>query len=216
MTAILRVEARDVHGRLSDLGVTEQGLSDAVRRGYLAYSNCTANHPPLIPGIWAWGETVRALREYLLPLGWTRSDEDNYSLVINPSGEIAIAVATGDEETGRAEASPSTKAPKGPNTIDAIAANQLQLNLFAESPPFPAPARSSDARDEKVTWILLIYRATSEVRCELSLPSSIGTDGRIDGWRERILLGSIPLDSEFVEVARPALPDITVDVKRRA
>lgn len=94
MTAILRVEAWDVHGRLSDLGVTEQALSDAVRRGYLAYSNCTANHPPLIPGIWAWGETVRALREYLLPLGWTRSDEDNYSLVINPSGEIAIAVAT--------------------------------------------------------------------------------------------------------------------------
>ncbi|MGH8570600.1 MAG: hypothetical protein ACREXU_21995, partial [Gammaproteobacteria bacterium] len=81
MTAILRVEGRDVHGRLSDLGMTEQGLSDAVRRGNLAYSNRTANHPPLIPGIWAWGETVRALREYLLPLGWTRSDEDNYSLV---------------------------------------------------------------------------------------------------------------------------------------
>lgn len=214
MTEILRVEAWDVHGRLSDLGVTEQGLSDAVRRGYLAYSNCTANHPPLIPGIWTWGETVRALREYLLPLGWTRSDEGNYSLVINPSGETAIVVATGDEGTGRAEASPSTKAPKGPNTINAIAANQL--NLFAESPPFPAAAKPSDARDEKVTWFLLFHRATSEVRCELSLPSSIRTDGKIDAWRERILLGSIPLDSDFVEVAPAALPDITIDVKRKA
>lgn len=216
MTVILRVEPWDVNARLSELGLTEQELSDAVRRGYLAYINCTANHPPLVPGIWAWGETVCALREYLLRLGWKRSDEDNYSLVIHPSGEIAIAVATGDDGTGRAEASPSTKARKGPCTIDAIAANQLQLNLFEEAPPFPVPAMPCDPQDDKTTWVLLIHRATSEVRGELSLPSSIGTDGRIDGWQERILLSPIPLDGDFVEVVPLPLPDITIDIKRRA
>jgi hypothetical protein len=135
--------------------------------------------------------------------------------VIDPTGRVAIAVATGDDGTGRANASPSTKAPKGPSTIGAVNANQFQLS-FMEPITLQAPAKPVDPGDERVTWVLLIHRAINEVRCELSLPFSMSSDGHIDGWRERILLGSVQLDGDLVEIAPPTSPDITIDVKRRA
>lgn len=216
MSAIVRVEASDVRTRLAELGLEEAPLRDVVRRGYLAFISCTPNHPRLIPGIMAWGETVRALREYTVPLGWSRSDENNYSVVIDPAGRLAIAVATGDDGTGRIDANPSTKAPKGPSTTNAIIVNQLQLSLFAEPEPDPAPV-IEDSAEDRVTWILLVRRTAGEVRCELSLPYSMGTGGHIDEWRERILLGSVQLDGDLVDITPPPTqPDITIDVKRKA
>lgn len=215
MDVVVRSDAWDVRNRLAEIGLEEEPLRDVGRRGYLAYITCTANHPPLIPSIWAWGETVRALREYVIPIGWRRSDENNYSVVIDSAGRIAIAVATGDAGTGLPDAFPSNKARKGPSTIGAITANQLQLGFMAQE-PVPAPAKPANPSDALVTWVLLIHRATNEVRCELSLPSSMALDGHIDGWGERILLGAIPLDGDLVEVVPPTQPDITVEVKRRA
>lgn len=218
MEVMMRSEPSEVRARLADLGLAEESLQDVVRQGYLAFANCTENHPPLIPGILAWGETIRALREYLLPIGWTRSDENNYSVVIDPTGRIAIAVATGDDGTGRAYATPSTKAPKGPNTSAAVNVNQLELDLRIEPSTRESqksPVEQGEARI--VTWLLLMCRAPGEVRCELSLPSSMKVDGHIDGWSERILLGSIPLDGDVIEVTPPpSAPDIMIDVRRRA
>lgn len=216
MTAIVREEASDVHSRLAELGLQEVALQDCVRRGYLAFITCTANHPPLIPGIWAWGETVRALREYVIPIGWRRSDDNNYSVVIDPMERIAIAVATGNEGTGQAHATPSTKAPKGPNTLYAVEANQAQLDLFATVANSADATDDNDPIDERMTWILLIHRTPNEVRCELSLPLAMGADRRVDQWRERILLGAVPLDGDLLEIIPPTLPDINIDIKRRA
>lgn len=216
MNALIHVETWDVNKHLAELGLDQEGLRDVVRRGQLAYISCTANHPPMVPGFWAWGETVCALREHLLPKGWERSDDNNYSRVISPTKQFAIAVCSGDEGTGRPDAMPSNKAPKGPSTMDAIAANQFQLGLPLEFPTQPTSIVSTEGMEELVTRILLVYRTTKEVRCELSLPSSIGIGGRIDNWRERILLGTIPLDGDLIEIAPPELQDITVDVKRKA
>ena len=215
MDNVLRNTPADVLNRLSELGLEEGALQDVVRRGYLAYIACTDNHPPLIPSILAWGETVCALREYVLPLGWRRSDENNYSIVIDSADRIAIVVATGDEGTGRVDALPSNKGRKGPSTIGAINSNQLQLG-FMEQGSQPLPAQSFSLSVDRITWVLLIHRAVDEVRCELSLPSSMALDGHIDGWRERILLGSIPLDGDLVEIVPSTQPDITIEVKRRA
>jgi hypothetical protein len=45
----------------------------------------------------------------------------------------------------------------------------------------------------------------------------MGADGHIDGWLERILLGSIPLDGDMGEIVPPRTqPDISIDVRRRA
>ena len=212
---VIRKESWEIRNRMSELGIEEERLRDVVRRGYLAYATCTENHPRFIRGIWAWAETVRALREYLMPLGWQRSDDNNYSLAIDPSDDIAIAVATGDEGTGREEMSPTTKTPKGPNTVEAVTNNQFSFE-FAEVAYRKGPEPEADTNKERATWILLLFRASNEVRCEISLPSSIGPDGKIDGWTERILLRPIPLDGDSVKVAPPTQPDIVVEVKRRA
>lgn len=215
MIDVVRHERGDVAQRLAALRLEEEALKDAVRRGQLAFISCTANHPPQFPGMAAWAETVRALREYVVPLDWQRSNDNNYALVVSPDGRMAIAVATGNDGTGRADATPSTNARKGPSTSDAVAANQLRFTFMDERPARTARP-SADGDETRTTWILLIHRAASEVRCELSLPISIGEDGHIDAWRERVLLGSIPLDGDFVEVAPPPQPDITIDVRRRA
>ncbi|MGP0592343.1 hypothetical protein ACTRXD_07350 [Nitrospira sp. T9] len=218
MNILTLSEPWEVRNRLADLGLEEEPLRNVVRRGYLAYITCTANHPPLIPPIWAWGETVRALREYVLPLGWRRSDENNYSVVIDSEDQVAIAVATGDEGTGRTDALPSNKARKGPSTINAVNANQLQLELqlFTGQESNPVPAQPIDSNVDRMTWVLLIHRTVDEVCCELSLPFSIAQDGHINQWRERILLKSVPLDGDLIEVVPPTQPDITIEVKRRA
>jgi len=210
-------EIADVDNRLAELGLEEPPIAEIVRRGYVVFASCTPNDPPLFPGFSAWASMVRGLREYLLP-EWERSDENNYSLVINPTGTIAIAVATGDEGTGRQDATPTTKSSKGPSTVEAVASNQLQLDLPFVFPPVEVPARPAAADKQRMTWILLVHRAQGEVRCELSLPSSMGTDGRVDRWEERIILKAIPTDPEVMEITppQPQLPDINVDVKRRA
>jgi hypothetical protein len=160
---------------------------------------------------------VCALREYLVP-AWERCDDNNYSLAVNAEGTVAIAVATGDEDTGRTDGEPTTKSSKGPATAEAVTSNQTQFELPLIFPPVQVPARPAETAEKRMTWILLVHRAVGEVRCELSLPTSMGADGRVDGWRERIILKPIPIDPEAFQVtpATPVLPDISVDVKRRA
>jgi hypothetical protein len=215
MAEVVRQEPSDVRNRLDELGLDEELLKDAVRRGHLAFLSCTPNHPPQFPGMAAWAETVCALREVLAPISWERSNDNNYALCVAPVGPVAIAVATGDEGTGRANATPSTNARKGPRTLEAVAGNQLRFS-FMEG-PVPQRGALVVGNGGRETWFLLIHRADGEVRSELSLPISIDEDGHIDAWRERILLGSIPIDGDIAEVPeQPTLPDVEVIVKRRA
>jgi hypothetical protein len=157
-------------------------------------------------------DAVAALREGLLPLGWTRSDEKNYALVVHPDGSMAINIASGDAGTGIPTASVSNRAPKGVSTADAISVNQVQLELDLPVPDMPH-VRGDEG---PLTWFLLLHRSNEEVRCELSLPSQLSSDGRITRWQERIMLPSIPLDSADVEVVTPQGPDLDIDVKRKA
>jgi hypothetical protein len=214
MTATLSVyiDADDVGARLASMGLTDEPLAHSARRWYLSWVSFTANHPPFAIGIAAWTEAVAALREGLLPLGWTRSDEKNYALVIHPDGAMAINVASGDAGTGIPTASVSNRAPKGVSTPEAISINQVQLELDLPVPDMPH-VRGDEG---PLTWFLLLHRSSDEVRCELSLPSQISADGRITRWQERIMLPSIPLDSTDVVPVTPQGPDLDIDVKRKA
>lgn len=127
-------------------------------------------------------------------------------------GSMAINVATGDLGTGRPDANPSNKAPKGVSTADAISVNQIQLELPLPVPELP-PVRAGDG---PLTWFLLLRRTADEIRCELSLPLEMSPDGRITRWQERIILSAIPLDGETVEIVAPQGPDLDIDVKRKA
>ena len=216
MLPSIYVKADEVRDRLQCLDLDHETLINIVRRGQYAHAACTANDPPLYPGFTAWAQMVRAAREYLLPKGWTRSNENNYCVVINPSGDIAIAIATGDEGTGYSSANPTTRSSKGPRTVDVIAVNQYQLTLPLNCPPTPEPAVHQDG--DRLTWILLVHRGAGGVLAELSLPSSINDSGYIDDWRERIMLGALPADPSLDDIKPTShdQPDISIDIKRRA
>lgn len=202
--------AHNIHQRLEQLNLDEQSLIEAVKHGYLVRSSLTPNHPRIFFGYATWAETVARLRDILAPKGWQRLEKGNSELVINEFQDVAIAVAAGDEFTGQTHATPSNRCPKGTNTIDAINTNN-QLDLFAELIPLPPTSNNSFT-----TWILLHYSADNEIRCELSLPSSIGTDGRIKDWKERIILKHIPLDQITIDVLPLESQDIEIEIRRKA
>lgn len=220
--ASVYTEPWDIDGRLAKLGLTKAALMQAVQRGFAAWASCTANHPAVASGIWAWGETVCALRENLAPLNWTRLDRDNLALTLNAKETVAISVSAGDEDTGRPSGNPSTRSAKGVRTKDVVSINQLLL--FTEMMD-SAPAGITP-QSRRTTWILLLYRdkAAREVRCELSRPISMTDEGYVDGWAERILLGSTRFD-DYEDVA-PAptgngggnvsqTPEINVEIRKR-
>lgn len=209
--AIVRSDSDDVEPRLAQLTLTRAAFIDAVTQGHLRRSYLTRNHPPIYHGTVMWGETVAALREQLAHLGWFRREPDIYPLTANEEQCMAIVVASGDEHTGTLHGTPSTRSQKGRNTVQAVAVNN-NLDLFPECPP---QQDETDSRES--TWLLLHYTdsARKEIRIELSRPADIGA-GKITAWSERILLGSIPLDDDWVDMAPLDTPDIDFEIHRKA
>jgi hypothetical protein len=212
---VVVVLGENAHQRLEQLGLSALPLLEATRRGLAAAAACTPNHPRIMPGLSAWSETVCGLREELAPEGWVRLDEGNLPWTVNAEGSIAIAVATGDEDTGREQGSPCTKSKKGPRVAEAVEANQLEL--------FPTGVRlPATTPPGRTTWLLLIHRdaRAGELRVELSRPVNMSEDNRVDGWSERIILDSTPFDRDLdlkpLSPNSPSGPDIEVEIKRRA
>jgi hypothetical protein len=215
----LHAEPHDVRNRLALLGLEEDSLLNAVRVGQLQRNNCTPHHPPSFPGLSAWADTVKTLRDILVPEGWQIDNPRGLPIVFHGKKRIALTVATGDEATGRPEFDPCTKSPKGPQTRSNISNNQLKL--FPEE-YVRAAYEQTTAKTGFITWLLLIHsdELTREVRCELSLPVGMNEHGQVDGWDERIILGSTPFDADTLKVPTdvnpPQSPNIIVNVKRRA
>jgi hypothetical protein len=170
-------------------------------------------------GLTPWGETTCALRESLLLEGWTRSDEGNLPFTVNKNGTLAIIVATGDEKTGNKDESPCTKSTKGPRTASAVASNERQASLFPIQ-LIPDDLTKIEGPDGRMTWMLMFHRnfETRELRCELSRPINMDSEGHVARWAERIILRSIPLDFDTVSlpIDVPQTPNFDVDVKLRS
>jgi hypothetical protein len=208
---VLFDDRETIAARLEQLGLEESVLREAVNQGHLQRSRLTLNHPIIYHGLSMWGEVVAALRAQLRPFEWVREDIGSYSLVVHEERKLAIAVASGDEGTGNPGAHPSNRSRKGRNTVDAIEANR-QLEMFEKLPP------KAEAEGGKQTWVLMHHTdiGRGEIRVELSRPSSIGSDGKITAWAERIILASIDFDDELVEIYPPNEADIDIDIQRKA
>lgn len=193
----------DIDARLSELGLEEGVVTQAVLAGQAAMDSCTENDAPSIPGTLRWGVTLRRLREELRT--WTKSDRSNFSIVISPTSDFAIAVMTGDASTGRIDigAVPSTKYPKGPATGYIVEANQAQLSLFPKASALGM-----------LTYILLIASDDEELRYELSLPDLFSEDGYVVRWKERIVFPPIRLSDEPVG-GHESEPEIDIPVTPR-
>jgi hypothetical protein len=213
-------ESPDVHQRLLELGLGVNDFRTAALKGFSAWAECTPNHPPTYAGTAFWAETTRALGEALFYSGWTRKNESNLPLVVNEEKTIAIAVSSGDEQTGSAEYSPTTRSAKGPKTADAVRVNarQLTFDFIEQMPVVDSPKIAG-----RNTWLFLTFRdlACKEIRMELSRPISMAPDGHVDRWAERIILPAQPfggepeLGSDWLDGDDGQSPHIIVEIRKR-
>lgn len=178
--------------RLRQLGLTARALSQALLRAEADSRLCTTFDPPTFEGTTRWARTVRYLREDLVPGGdWEPHNKDSWPRTLNRKLGITVAVSAGDAPTGEvgypATYKPSTKRRKGPATHRAVQVNQQTI------PGFPAhlvPA-SEDEAEDAVTWFLLYKVEGDIIRSELSCALTVGENGKVIDWSERIMLDDI-------------------------
>lgn len=207
-------EAYDAESRLRALGLSTEILTDVLLQGELQRRLGSPLDPPSAPGMAAWARRVRRLREILLPEGWQPSDRSNFSIAISPDRTVAIAIATGDVDTGDARpgSSPHTKYRRGPATAQAVSRN-VQQEMFPEA--FDAGDISGELT---TTWFLLAQTVDGIILAELSRPLSMGEDGRVSDWAERIILAPIDMAGDELRVSvpdepLPEAPDVLVTRK---
>lgn len=202
--------------RLIELfGLSQGDLQDIVMQGFLARTGCSPHHPKTYPGLTQWAETVRALRDKSVPLGWGIRDVNNFPLSVHPSKKVTIAVQTGDRDTGVSNGSPSNRAAKGATTEGAIAVNQRQLSLF-EFDAIPDLPSDGDKIDS-IMWVLLYHvdSANREIRFELSLPLKM-IGGKIRSWKERFVFASMPFDQTInIGDENEISTDFDIPIERR-
>lgn len=205
-------EDSEAEDRLAQLGVPRSALLVAVAAGEMARATCTENDPLNFPGLIAWAKTTRALREEMSPLGWSAVNDRNLPIVLSPDGELAIFCSSGDDGVGVGDTTPQTKNKKGMVTICAISRNCDQLSLPFDPPVAVPPGKLP----ERSTWVLLVHRNATELRAELSFPAAVDEAGRVVGWAERIILGSIDLGGADIVQSPEQEPPVTIPVQRKS
>ena len=176
--------------RLVELDLTVGVVATALGAADLVSAQCTELDPPILEGLLRWGRATRALREQLVPHGWTYDNPNNLARTIHPSRDFAVVLATGDEGTGLPSTGAGPRHARGYATELAIHANG-QLAFEFDSLLRLATAGRSPGLGHLQTWFLLYYPEPEHFRAELSLPQGIDR-GRITRWTERILLPPLP------------------------
>ena len=211
----LITKKQDAESRLAELGIRMEAVQQSLLQGVQVRQNCGPNDAVLVPGLLQWNGTQSGLREFMAPDGWRKLVDHGHDLVVNAHGTIAIAVSSGNKYTGEdGIIDPTTKSPKGPRTIHAVATNnKLMNNLFPELVPEPAVLLSKG----RLTYVLLFIQVGQIIRSELSLPATI-SGKRIDSWSERIILPVMDLSASTLPPHSPESgggPAVNVEVRRK-
>ena len=176
--------------RLPELGLSLEVVAATLAAADRAAAACSDLDPPILEGLLRWGRATRALREQLIPLGWTYDNPNNLARTIHPSGDFAVVLATGDAGTGQSEAGAGPRHSRGYATEQAIAANGQLTFEFGSLMQLTGSDRPVGPGHLQ-TWFLLYHAEPDCFRIELSLPQGIDR-GRITRWTERILLPPVP------------------------
>lgn len=204
----------EVERRLAELGMPESSLfRDAVRVGHEAGQFVTPAYPITARGVIAFNMTVGSLRTSLAERRWRFDDRHGIAKAISPSGDVIVAVASGDAQTGRLRGDAAqTRRPRGPASVRLIRRNaQLELGLEVTVPVVAEQGVMGP------TWYLLYYfdLNAGEIRCELSLARGVRDDGTLIDWVERLVLYPIVLGDEpegGVAPTAPVTPLAPIDV----
>ncbi len=193
MECVVRSAAPEVTSRLDELGLSERGLADSVRWGVEFVFGCTLNDPDYLPGILGSGKVTRAVRDWLVPLGWKRSKVLNQPSTVNRDGTVSIVVAGGNAATGVIGEDLATRSAKGPATSQAIS-NNLQGSLADLDSSVPR----LEIEAPRLTWMLLYFMDAEreQIRVELSMPSLMDANGYVCQWSERNILAAILFNQE--------------------
>lgn len=178
-SARIYVQPGEVDRRLAALGIERDLLVLAAKEGHLDRMMATAND---FPGRGEYDAASRALRTLAeegsrSAGGWHRDTYLQIPVVLNSDETIAIAVTGGDKWTGiDGEQDPTNRSIKGPNLSKA----SDQASLFG------------GPNDLGVSFWYELIHWNGELWVELSRPS-LGADGRVVAWAERIIVGSLDL-----------------------
>ncbi|MCB0408498.1 MAG: hypothetical protein KDD34_09855, partial [Bdellovibrionales bacterium] len=130
---------------------------------------------------------------------------------------IELAVTSGTKAVGQANEHLKSKNSKG-NATGEIIANNLQLSFDPDVLGLQVKPETPVTLYNNEFWYLVVHSDGDEVRFELSKPYSIGDDGHVDSWKERIFFEPIPMDDIPVDKGQEDMEDdedIVVDVSRK-
>ena len=212
MPALIHAEPDDADRRLKALLLNRDALIEVVKACVAARSGCTDNDVQSAPGTVAWHAAVRRLRELYRTQGWEKANLEGIEGIEHPDLRIRVTYVATDQHTGRPNASPRNRTPKGPAEEKVVDLNS-QLDLFGDH----TRARKSESHDGYSVWHLCVFDDGSAVRAELSRP--IGFEGKhVIAFSERIfLLG--PGEWEELDLTSDddgGHDDLDIDVRRKA
>ncbi|HEY1706259.1 MAG TPA: hypothetical protein VGG75_41820 [Trebonia sp.] len=200
-------EGDDALDRLSQLGLKLEYLEYAFRKADAEARTYTEHDPPSASGIARWSRTNRFLRDRLVPEEeWTSSNPHNVPITTSPDKMTTIIATTGDDDTGIASGSPTTKYAKGQASIRAIRRNRHVQDVlpFFDTPPSTKDGKAlaeavHDRAGTTRIWLLLYTVTLDGIRAEISSPADITNKGIVNTWDERIILPFLPFEEAPAE-----------------
>jgi hypothetical protein len=207
-----------VAARLLELDLLASELQQSAKAGYTAAANCTDHEPRIYKGMTPWAIGLAHLRDLTSVRGWRVDRAYGYETAAHPSNAHAIALSAGSPDTGRANATPRTRNPKGEITKQIVARNNRQLSLGAGNNEFAGTGEPEIPDAKRVTWFLLHYYDLDkgEIRLELSCPWEM-TGCQISEWRERLILEPVSFNGSVETPIEPEEDiEIDIDISRRA
>ncbi|RZO06274.1 hypothetical protein EKG40_19060 [Pseudomonas moorei] len=202
---------------LSSLGLPAHILPTVVEQLLRDFRATGPNKPKSSPGTNAWARGIEVLREETILLGWTPDEPNNQPRTLSPDKKVAITVSSGDANTGNPHKEPQTRNDKGSQTSKCAKYNSQQGELFpSQSNIVSLPTKADETLSEDL-WILLFYIDVdkSEVRYELSRPTSMSENSKVNGWSHRLIMPALSFDQAIARQApdSPAEVDVPVTPK---
>lgn len=195
MSAQRRVKYQDLSAEQAVellFNVTRSELEGVALQCWSAFMSVGPLKPKGFGGTNAWAYGTEALRALFIPKGWAPVDPNNQPRVVSPDGKHAIAVISGDSDTGNPNGEPQTRNKRGSQTLRSVAYNSRQGQLFPASSAVGA-GFDPDRAEGQSLWILLFYVdvPAQEVRYELSRPVNFGENEKVDGWEPRFIMPAL-------------------------